>query len=550
MNQILKQVGRARRRLIASIFLQSLSLAALVCFSIALIGMLVPKIWYLQIENQLWIQGWLIGATVLSVVIALIRTWLNVPSTNDSATEVDLRLKLKERLSSALQLPAEYQLSPIGAALLNDAEKIAERIDVRDAFPISIAPRHRWGWLPVVLTCATILIPNAIATTTSAKSADKGMSEETKDATKKLLKLTEEKLKEAESKEELDEEEIDFLKRVEQKLEDLQKNDKIDEKKVLSDLNTLKDEMEKRREQLGNPEALKKNLAGLKELTDGPAEKVADAIKDGDLDKASEELEKLAENLENGNLSPEQSKQLEKQMEQMNQAIEEAIAEHEQAKNELQKQIEQAEQAGNVQKAAELRKELESKKADDASMKQMSDLAKDMQKAKDALKNGDTKEAKKAMQDMKKKLEKMAEKAKQNKDLDKMLQNAKECKECANGKEGDSDKEGGKGQGKSNKMSKWSKSGRGEGPGAGERPEEETETKTVDSQVRNDVEQGENSYGGKVGGANRKGVTKEQVQQEVQLAEVEDAKALETIVLPKKQRDQTREYFDALRENK
>ncbi len=191
MNQILKQVARARRRLIAGIFLQSLSIAALVCFTIALIGMLVPKIWYIDIESQLWNQSWLIGASVIAILIATLRTWLSIPSTNDSATEVDLRLKLKERLSSALQLPDEVKATPIGAALLGDAEKTAERIDVRDAFPISIAPKHRWGWIPVVLTFATLLIPNAIANSSSAKNSDQISAEDIKKATKSLLELVE-----------------------------------------------------------------------------------------------------------------------------------------------------------------------------------------------------------------------------------------------------------------------------------------------------------------------------------------------------------------------
>ncbi len=174
------------------------------------------------------------------------------------------------------------------------------------------------------------------------------------------------------------------MKKVEDKLNQLQKSNS-DKKKVLTDLNAIKEEMEKRRDQLGNPEALKKNLAGLKPLSDGPAEKAAEAIKDGDFEKASDEMEKIMEGLESGSLSPEQMEQLAKQMDQLNKALDQAVAEHEQAKADLEKQINQAEQAGDIQKAAELRKQLEEKKADDAGMKQMAELAENMKQAKDAL---------------------------------------------------------------------------------------------------------------------------------------------------------------------
>jgi hypothetical protein len=90
--------------------------------------------------------------------------------------------------------------------------------------------------------------------------------------------------------------------------------------------------------------------------------------------------------------------------------------------------------------------------------------------------------------------------------------------------------------------------GVGEGEGEGDRDEEESQTDTFESQVRDRFRKGESFQGGKIRGVNRKGVTKEEVKQAILAEQPEEAKSLESAVLPKAQRDQTREYFDRMRQ--
>ena len=540
MNDILKQVTIARRRLMALTFMQSLAQAWTILFSVVVVALVIPKLWPLPIESRLWSYGAMATAIGIGILWAIAITVIRRPSTIQTATEIDLRVKLQERLSSSLQLDDVGRKSAIGQALLQDAQRVANRIDIRDSFSLKLDKPYFWGLLPVFLCAATFLFPDAMAPPSTANTSNAAVLTQIKSSTRELMKLVQKQKEKAE--EDGLNEAADFFKQLQNKIEDLQKSDTKDTKKILSDINQLKESMQKRRDELGSSESIKKNLANLKSLDKGPAEKMTKAMQEGDFDEASEELQKIMNDLETGNLSAEQKAQLGKQLDQMVAALEQAAKEHEQAKQSLEKQIADAEQAGDIQKVAELRSKLAEKQAQDDSMAELSKMACEMRAANDAMKAGDQAAAKEAMEKMKSQLEKMGANAKQLRDLDKLMDGANECKKCANGQcDG--------GAGKGGLEPQWKK-GMGEGPGGGERPEEETDTKFIDSQVRTEMKQGETIYGGKAGGANRKGVSRDELNQAILTSEIEDAKALENIAIPKKQRDHSKEYFDSLREGK
>ena len=540
MNDILKQVTIARRRLMALTFMQSLAQAWTILFSVVVVALVIPKLWPLPIESRLWSYGAMATAIGIGILWAIAITVIRRPSTIQTATEIDLRVKLQERLSSSLQLDDVGRKSAIGQALLQDAQRVANRIDIRDSFSLKLDKPYFWGLLPVFLCAATFLFPDAMAPPSTANTSNAAVLTQIKSSTRELMKLVQKQKEKAE--EDGLNEAADFFKQLQNKIEDLQKSDTKDTKKILSDINQLKESMQKRRDELGSSESIKKNLANLKSLDKGPAEKMTKAMQEGDFDEASEELQKIMNDLETGNLSAEQKAQLGKQLDQMVAALEQAAKEHEQAKQSLEKQIADAEQAGDIQKVAELRSKLAEKQAQDDSMAELSKMACEMRAANDAMKAGDQAAAKEAMEKMKSQLDKMGANAKQLRDLDKLMDGANECKKCANGQcDG--------GAGKGGLEPQWKK-GMGEGPGGGERPEEETDTKFIDSQVRTEMKQGETIYGGKAGGANRKGVSRDELNQAILTSEIEDAKALENIAIPKKQRDHSKEYFDSLREGK
>ena len=543
MQIILRQIYRARRRWIAALGFQFLAYSLGATFSVAIVCLLLPKLVMLPIATDRVALIVIAAAGAIGALVAVGMTYWYRPTIDQAAVEVDLRLKLKERLSSVLAI-RNVPESTVTRALIADAARTAERIDVRDAFPLVLNTRTWFMFVPVFLATAMLWIPNATATNTLPGQAASLVQSEIEIVTKPLAEMVQKAKEEAE--ESGLEDAAEFYAKLQKQIDDLKRPLQQDSKKLLTDLNALKQEMEKRREQLGSSESLKKNLASMKELTDGPAEKMADAMKEGDFEQASESIEKMMQDLEKGELSPSDMEKLSKQLDALSKALEQAALEHEQAKQDLENKIAQAEQTGDMQKAAELRKELADKNVEDNQVAEMAKMAQQMQATKDALDKGDKEAAQKAMNQMKAQLDKMGKNASQSKALEKMLEEAKDAKSKACDGQCDSDGDGNQGKGSKDGKPKWKRGG-GEGAGGGPRDEDETETKTIDSQVRTDVDEGETIYGGKVGGANRKGTTREDVEQAIRASEVENEQALETMVLPKRQRDQTREYFDTLR---
>ena len=90
--------------------------------------------------------------------------------------------------------------------------------------------------------------------------------------------------------------------------------------------------------------------------------------------------------------------------------------------------------------------------------------------------------------------------------------------------------------------------GLGKGSGYGDRPEAEDDTNTYETQVRGDPKKGKAIIAGFADGANRKGVTREQVKAAA-LAEISnESDPSENQTLPRTEREHAQQYFDQLRE--
>jgi len=548
MDLIQKQIKRAHRRLTSQIFLKHLSIAVFICLAIALIGVAVPKLWFIPVEKNTWVASWIGSSLGLALLSAIVMTWVKRPQRLIAAVEVDRRFGLKERLSSALHLSSNDRQTPVGAALLQDAAGRAERIDIRDKFPVGFSRQHLWLLIPALITLGAWFIPEAEKPISKSTIASNVQLNQIKNATKPLVEQIRKK-REAAEKEGL-EDAVEIYKQIESELEKLQKDGKLDAKKALAKLNDLKKELQERRDELGTGDSLKKNLEGLKNFDKGPAEKFADSLEKGDFEQASDELEKMIEKLEKGEMTSEMKEQLAKQAESLEKALQDAMANHEKNKQDLQDQISKAEQSGDIQKAAQLRKELEKMQSKDSQMGELGEMADELDKLESALKSGDAKAAKEALEQIKSQIENMKSSMQESEELEEMMdeldssKSSMNCKKC-NGKgckdcKGAGTKKGGmKGNGKGD--------GLGDGQGFGDRPEEETDTNFFDSQVRADVKEGETIFAGKINGSNKKGITKEAMKEAVLTSQADDAESLEDVVLPKAQRDQTREYFDAMR---
>lgn len=543
MDSINRQISRARRLLWTQTILNILSWCLIIAFTICFLGLLVPKIWFLPYSFESWSRIWLIACGASAAICAGLISLFFRPSPMFSAIEIDRRFGLRERLSSAILLNEDEKQSAVGEALLNDAAAKAERIEVQDHFPIRTAPQTPWIALPILACIALFWVPDAeLPMLNQLPGSTSERLTNIKNQTKPILEMIKKKREEAEEKGLQDA--ADEFKKIEKKLEEFQKSSTVDSKKMLSDFNEIKKEIERKKDAMGGSDSIKKALENLKDIDKGPAEKIADALKDGDFDKAGNELEKMLNQMKSNSLTEDQKKQLVKQLDQMQKALEKAKENEQKAIEEAKKELAKAQSSGDLEKAAKLQKKIDQMQANLQKAKSMDAVKASMQKAKEAMEKGDQKGAQQALEELKEELGELAEDQDAMQELEEMMDDLQSAKKSATCTECD-----GAGCGKCNdKKAKDKKNAKGEGKGAGDREEQENDVKNFDSQVRDQMRKGETTFGGKVGGPNRKGISKEEVRSAISNSQPDDPDAIENMSLPKAQRDQQRDYFNSLRD--
>ena len=584
MNDVNREVSRARRRLNLHRFVHLGAWALFIGLIIAAIGLLVPKIWYLpfletQQHHDFWMAGWLIGGGVLSLIVAGVlaaRKFINIQS---AAMEVDQRFSLKERLSSALSIDEKTAQSEAGQALLKDADRSAEVIDVRDRFKFQRAKSLALPLIPIVLLFAITFLPNAVFEKEAAAANAVTNVESVKQAVKDMQKKVEKRRKSLEAaglKDALAK--LDSLKR---KFDGLDPDKLPDKKQALVELNDIKKEIEDKQKELGGSKNLKESLQKLKDVGNGQAKKVAEAMAQGDMKMAAKAIRDLAEKLKSGKMSEAEKKKLANDIKQLAKEFEKIRKQHQAKKEQLKKDINKAMQQGDPNKAAKLQAKLEQMEKQQKQMDNMKKMAQKMQNCAECMKQGQQGQKKgqkgqkpgqegqqgqkgqqggekgegqkqgeggqqqQGMDDAAQDLDDLAEEMEQmQKDLQDMealedLDDAiGECKGCMNGQcEGDGDKKG------------KADNARGKGRGAGARENTENKTGNYKSRVKGALQKGQTVVTGDADGNNISGRSVSEVREVVRQSVSDKTDPLENQVLPKSQREHAREYFEKLRNN-
>ncbi|MCE2750333.1 MAG: hypothetical protein LW720_00445, partial [Pirellula sp.] len=434
MEVLQRQVLRALRRLFFHSWLYWLNWTLLACFSICFVGLLIPKIWHIEWSSaagpERWTWGWSIGSLLAALLVATWIAWIRKPSRIQAAVEIDQRYHLRERCSSALAIGDSERQSPAGQALVQDAEKQVDRIDLRDHFPVRPAGQWAWILLPLAACIALLWVPDAqpsaiqVLANTAAKQATN-----VKNATEPILKSVQKKLQEAEDKGDL--EAIDEYKRVEEQLKKLQNKPDLGAKEAIADLNEIKKEMAQKKESLGDSKQMKEAFSNLKDLDQGPAENLANALQEGEFEEAKNEMEKLAQALQSGKLEPQQTEQLQKQFEQMKDSLEKARQKREGLIQEAKNELNTAQSKGDVEKTASLRKKLEKLQEGERMNRAMEKLQDQLDKAQKAMKSGDKDASQEAIEDMQKQLEELSEDQQAAKELEKMIEEIEDAKQSS-----------------------------------------------------------------------------------------------------------------------
>lgn len=543
MESLQRQVRRAQVRLNVQRFLVVLSWCWFATLLAAAVAIAADKYWTFGLN-----AGWTIaGALVAGLAAAIGWTWVHRQSHLAAAIELDRRFGLKERISSALSLGETDRESAVGQALLSDAAKRAEELQVNERFVVRL---NRWSLLPLVPALLAVLLivfvepwvdPAPVeATTTAAVEAKK----QVKKSSETLRRKLEERRREAEELGLADAEQL--FRDLEKGTRDIEKDKDLDKRKALVKLNDLNREVEQRREKLGAGE-LKKRLNDMNDIGKGPAEKFADALQRGNLDKAVEELNKLREKIEKGELNEDEKKALGDQLSKMSEKLQEMVEKQKEREKALEEQIKQQRAAGNNQQADQLEQQLQKLRNQQQQQQQMQQLADQMAQCAQCMQQGQAQNAADALSAMAGELSQMQAEMDELEMLDDIMdqiadaKDSMDCKGC--------DGEGcamcqGQGKGKDGQPGP----GLGEGQGRGDRPEEEDDTAFYDSQVKQKVGKGSAVVTGMVGGPNAKGEVAESVREQYEQAATDDSDPLTGQRLPRGLRDHAKDYFDSLRE--
>ena len=543
MNRIETKVRSARRRLMLGRFGQALCVTLFAALLIATVAIALPALRFMNLDIEVWNYSWIGGCLAAAFAAAGIYSLVTAPSIETVAAELDRRFGLRERLSSSVAMSEDDRESSFGLALVADADKRADKIDVAERFTLK---PNKIGWLPMSIIPVLVVVlmlaePMKETSAGITPAANKAEVKQVQTAASQLKKRIQQQRRKAEA-EGLKEAE-DMFKKMESQLDKVTKRKDLNRKDAMIAMNDLKKQLEERRQQLGSTEQMKRALSQMKGLEAGPGEKVAKAMEQGNFAKAQEMVKDLANKMRQGQLSEKEKEQLKNQVQQMQKAFDKAVQEHEQKKQELKNKIEQARNEGRSDEASKLQQKLNQMQQKDSQMQKMKQMAESMKNAAQACEQGDAGQAADAMQQMSDQLGQMQQEMSELEDLDSALDSLSEsknqmrCQQCQGG--GCKQCQGqGQGQGQ----------GLGQGKGAGDRPEAEEDTNTYETQVRGQVKKGKAVIAGFADGPNRKGVTREDVKQAIQGSLGDPSDPSENQTLPRAEREHAQQYFDRLRD--
>ncbi len=543
-------------------FLQIAAWAVFIGMLVIAVGIAVPKVWHLPGLStaeaaNFWNAGWMISGAVLTFVIAAGLTIARRKNFTDVAVEVDRRFRLKARLSSAVALTPRQRKTAAGIALVEDAKYQAEVLDVGAEFKIETRWSMALPLIPMVFIGTLLMLANAsldqtiAQPTATSKTSDRAQ-------VKSAVEVLKEKVRAKHLSKGLNNIDLDLDKLHKSLGNSTDRKNEAVHKETLVKLNNIKKQITEQQKKLGSSQDFKAALNKLKDIGQGPAKKLADAMQQGDMKTAQAAIKDLAKKLNNGEMTKVEKERLAKDLKQMAKQLQNVADQQAEKKRELEKQIEQAVQKGDLDKAAKLQEKLEQLQKQAPQQQKMKDLAEKLQKCANCMKPGqgnqnptgqgqqrqpkpgDNQDAQAQMQDvgdeledLAKQLQKMQQEMDDLEDL-KDLQDAIEA--CKNGM-----CPGGKPNGKPG-------SGMGEGRGFGDRPQEPGRTGNYKSRVRGKLQKGQMVITGKADGENLTGRTTSEARAIVKAAMSSQTDPLENQVLPKSQRDHARQYFQSLRE--
>lgn len=524
--EIQSKLRQAQRRLSGNRFLVS-ALWALTAFLTVAAGLLVvDKLTPLPVDWQT-VGG---AAFASALFVAFLWTYWTRPTPLDAALELDRRFELQERVSTLISL---HEDSPAAAALRADVERRTKEIDVAARMKLEVP---RYSWMPIVplgafLTLALLVGPFDWSRQADAKETPPEEREKIVEQAKVLEKKVEEKQKLA-AEAGLGEEIKELAEQIDKATKDLANNQEVDAKEAVLKLSDLAKKLEERQKELDAVDNMKRSLSKLAETPAGPAAEMAKAMKQGDLETAAKELNKLKEQMEKGALNESERQQLAKQLDQLKEQM-----------GNMANLNERAEQLKKSLPPELLQKELAKLAQDAQQLEQLKELAEKLGECSECLSKGDlSQEAIDSMVAASKELQQMIRDAKERQMLEEMLNDMAECRGgMCEGKEG-----GLKNQIGAKASSQGKGIGQSGGPSEQQQARDDEETRQRKLRVQGKPRQGPVSVVGTAPGGSFRGESKLEIADAVRSASSAAEEAITRQKVPRDYQQHTRDYFERL----
>jgi hypothetical protein len=397
----------------------------------------------------------------------------------------------------------------------------------------------------LVPVCAAVLAMVALFYEPTRGSAT---SKPTNDLTKPPPNLAEieqkmkdlKRTREKPAAEKLKSEELEKLEAELEKIANKPRKTKEDIKERVKEMTALEDQMKGlEREMAEKAKSLQNSLKQLdknagKDSEEGPAKDLQKALAEGKLDKAKEELERIAKRLKNNEMTAKEKEQLRKQLEKMQEKME-RLAQQKDKQEQLQK--------ANLDPET-LQRETQELQKQKEKLKDLQDLAHEMGKCKDALKQGDMQSAMESMSKAGDKMKEMQGREDDLADLQEQLKNLQDAKgKCC---EGLGEKEEGNPQDSDMDEDQPNNGGIGQGrrPLGKEKP-----FRSFDSKVKAEFDpKGKKIFDGYAPGQGFRKKTGPEFAEDIRQASQEAPEAIEQQRVPKAAREMMKGYFEKMRE--
>jgi hypothetical protein len=491
----------------------------------------------------LWgvVGGVVLAATALAAAYAAWRA----PSKLAAALTLDERFDLRERVTTSLTLAPGQEATPAGQALLEDVNQRLRDLDVSSRFPMRVSRQATLVAGGAALCAAaavflTLFFPPASNVATASNSKDDAKEPPRNPSTidQKMNELK----KTNQAKPPTDREKPADLRSLEEELDKIASKPRDTKEEVrerIKEMTALEDNMKGREKELADKaRSLKQQLQRLDQMAqskenEGPAKELQKALAEGKFDKAREQVESLQKRLEKGELSAKEKEQLKEQLQKMKEKLD-RLAQQKDKEEELKR--------ANLDPET-LQRELDNLKKESAKLNGLEDLAKQMAKCQQCLKEGNMEGAAESLSKAGEQLKELAGEESDLKDLQDQLQRLQDCKSsCCKGCDGDRE-----GEPVDSDMLQDSKSG---GPGAGRRPDAKGgPTKSYDARARAEFDpKGKKIFSGYAPGQNFKKKSSADIAGEIKQASQEASEAIEHQPIPRAARETVKGYYQKMRE--